>query len=343
MKKIFIISILFVILILILHNNKTVPAKLILYGDKIINLEYGEKYKEPGYKALNEKNKDVTKSVKRDGNVDSDKEGTYKLTYYFLNNKKEKVLKYRFIKVKKPEMPIYKDEYDNIDNRTHGWWSNNKFDHQRPTGGANINELKKYNAYFMGPDKKVIYLTYDEGSNDNYVKEIVEVLNKNDVKATFFLCRKYIEMNPDLIKHMASSGHSIGNHTVRHLSMPTLANKERFNEFLNEIKAVEETYYKITLKEMDKVYREPRGEWSFRDLQIMKDLGYKTFFYSADYKDFAENVTKEKALAELTKRYHNGAIYLMHPKNRGNYEALESFINEMKKQGFSFDLVKNIN
>ena len=42
------------------------------------------------------------------------------------------------------------------------------------------------------------------------------------------------------------------------------------------------------------------------------------------------------------KRYHNGAIYLLHPKNKGNYEALDTFIKEMKKLGYRFDLVKNI-
>ena len=82
---------------------------------------------------------------------------------------------------------------------------------------------------------------------------------------------------------------------------------------LKEITEVEKAYYKITGQSMEKVYRDPRGEWSIRDLQIMKDLGYKTYFYSADYKDFAEDVTKEYALAELTKRLHNGAIYLIHP------------------------------
>ena len=74
----------------------------------------------------------------------------------------------------------------------------------------------------------------------------------------------------------------------------------------------------------------------------MKDLGYKTYFYSANYNDFSGTLSKEKALSEMTKRYHNGAIYLIHPNNKGNYEALESFITEMKKQGFKFDLVKNI-
>ena len=236
----------------------------------------------------------------------------------------------------------YKDMYDNIDNTSRSWWSGNKFDHLRPSGGADINELKKYNAFFLGPDEKKIYLTFDEGSYETYVGEIVDVLNNSDVKATFFLCKNYIEKNPDLIKKMHSSGHSIGNHTYHHLNMPSLATRENIEKYLYEIESTEEVYENITGEEMDKVYRDPRGEWSFRGLQIMMDLGYKSFFYSANYNDFSGTLSKEKALNEMLKRYHNGAIYLIHPNNKGNYEALESFINEMKKQGYKFDLVKNI-
>ena len=236
----------------------------------------------------------------------------------------------------------YKDEYDNIDNTSRGWWSGNKFDYSRPSGGADINELKRYDAYFLGPDKKTIYLTFDEGSYDTYVEQIVDILNDNHVKGTFFFCRNYIEKNPALIRKIDDSGHSIGNHTFHHLNMPSLANRENFDKYLYEISEVEKSFEKITGKDMDRVYRDPRGEWSYRDLYIMKNLGYKTFFYSANYDDFSSVLTKEKALNEMLKRYHNGAIYLIHPNNRGNYEALDNFIKQMKEKGYSFDLVKNI-
>ena len=42
------------------------------------------------------------------------------------------------------------------------------------------------------------------------------------------------------------------------------------------------------------------------------------------------------------KRYHNGAIYLIHPQNKGNYEAMDRFIKEMKRFGYSFGLVRDI-
>ena len=323
------------------HNNKSIP-KIILNGNTIINLVEGQKYKEPGYKAIDKNDGNISNKVKIEGTVNYEKEGIYELIYSVSNSKNEKVNAHRFIKVNKQKEITYKDEYDNIDNTSRGWWSGNKFDHQRPAGGADINELKKYNAYFLGKDEKVIYLTFDEGSYDTYVKDIVNVLNKNNIKATFFLCKNYIVANADLIKQMTENGHSIGNHTYHHENMPSLATKKTFNKYIAEIKDVENAYYKITGKEMDKIYREPRGEWSYRDLTIMKDLGYKTFFYSANYNDFSGTLSKEKALSEMIKRYHNGAIYLIHPNNKGNYEAIESFINEMKKQGYKFDLVKNI-
>ena len=313
-----------------------------LKGQNIITINTNQTYEEPGFIAYDNVDGNLKDKVKITGTV-KNKQGTYELTYTVKNSTGLTAKAHRFVKVKKPKKITYNKAYDKLDNTSRGWWSGNKKDGTRPSGGADINELKKLNAYFLGPNEKVIYLTFDEGSYDTYVEEIVDVLNKNDVKATFFLCLNYMKKNADLIKDMAEAGHTIGNHTASHLNMPSLATEENFNKYLKEITEVEKAYYKITGQSMEKVYRDPRGEWSIRDLQIMKDLGYKTYFYSADYKDFAEDVTKEYALAELTKRLHNGAIYLIHPKNKGNYLALDSFIKEAKKQGYKFDLVKNIN
>lgn len=340
-KRIYLlITILLLIALLTIKYKKKENIPILkLKGKTIIEINNNQKYKEPGFIAkIN--NKKINKKVKIKGVINYDKEGTYELIYT-IKNKNIKAEAHRFIKINKENI-TYKEEYNNIDNTSRGWWSGNKFNKTRPAGGADINELKKYNAFFLGPDNKTIYLTFDEGSYDTYVKEIVDILNNQKIKGTFFLCKNYIEKNPKLIKHMTETGHSIGNHTYHHKNMPSLATKEKFNEYLNEIKEVENAYYNITKKEIDKIYRDPRGEWSYRDLQIMKDLGYKTYFYSANYNDFSGTLSKEKALSEMIKRYHNGAIYLIHPNNKGNYEALESFIIEMKKQGFKFDLVKNI-
>ena len=318
--------------------------QLILTGNRIVNLNIGEKYQESGYQAIDEKDGDITEQVTIQNNIDYTKPGTYEIIYTITNSINNSISEKRFIKLTQSPTPVYKDEYNNIDNTKQSWWSGNKKNNERIKEGAGATEeqLKPYDAYFMGKDEKVIYLTFDEGDNNTYVKEIMEVLNKHNIKATFFFCRRFILDNKELMQELAKTGHSVGNHTANHLNMPSLATKENFHKYIEEITATEKAFKEVTGVDMDKVYREPRGEWSYRSLQIMKDLGYKSFFWSADYLDWNGTVSKEKALTEWMKRYHNGAIYLIHPKNKGNYEAMEDFILKMQELGYTFDLVKNI-
>ena len=262
--------------------------------------------------------------------------GTYEIIYKVTNSKGNSIEVKRFVKVKLTKDFTYKKEYNNIDNKTLSWGTNNKKDGNRPNTDISNEELKKYNAYAMGPDKKVIYLTFDEGTMTSYLPQIVEVLNKNNVKGTFFLCKNYIKNNKELINKMLDSSHSIGNHTASHLSMPSLASKENFSKYLEEIISVEDTFKEVTGREIDKIYREPRGEFSKRSLNIMKDLGYSTYFWSSAYKDWDDKLTKEEALTSMIERVHNGAIFLLHPTSKGNYLALENFIKTMKEKGYTF-------
>lgn len=314
-----------------------------LKGNKNMTINLGDKYIEPGFTANDKIDGNITKKVKVTNNIDFNTPGVYEIKYTVTNSSGNKANAKRKIDVRLSNKAIYKGIYDSIDNTVHGWGTNNKMNGQRPNTDISNEELKKYNAYAMGPDEKILYLTFDEGSNKTYLPEIVDVLNKNNIKATFFLCQRYMKNNPDLIKKMVKSGHSIGNHTVNHDPMPTYATRANFSKYLSELIGVEKTFKKITGKNMDHIYREPSGNYSLRTLTILKDLGYKTYFWSAAYRDWEKNLTKEEALKEMISHVHNGAIFLLHPVSEGNYLALESFIEVMKAQGYKFDLVKNIN
>lgn len=318
------------------HND----LRIMLNGDTIMNID--EVYEEPGYQAIDAIDGDITSQVKVDENINYHVAGTYEIVYSVTNSKGETARVSRFVILDKVLSYIYKEEYNAINNAAKSWWSANKKNQTRPSGGYSYGLLKQYNATFIGPDEKVIYLTFDEGGNQTYVNEIVDVLNQNDVKATFFLCRGFMLKNPELIRKIEATGHSVGNHTTHHLKMSELATKENFAQYVSEITDLEKAYFEITGKIMDKVYREPKGEWSERSLAIVKDMGYKSFFYSADYLDWNGDVTGDYAYNELMKRYHNGAIYLIHPQNKGNYEAMDRFIKEMKRLGYTFGLVRDI-
>lgn len=319
-----------------------IPPVITLNGGSEITILKGEDYQDPGYTMLDNCDGDISKKVTIQSSLDTSKVGTYEILYEGQDQSGNKTSVKRTVTV--IEQRSYKSSYDKIDNTVNGWYTGNKKDGTRPIfgAGAKIEELKPYQAYYMGPDEKVLYLTFDEGSNDTYLEQIIDVLNENDVKATIFLCKNFIRDNPELVKKMVETGHSIGNHTHNHETMANYANANKFETYLKEIQSVEQIFFEVTGKNMDKVYREPRGEWSYRSLQIMKDLGYSTYFWSATYKDFEEDLSKEAALQKMIQQKHNGAIYLLHPKNKGNYEAMDDFIKEMKKQGYSFGLVKDI-
>ena len=306
--------------------------------DDNVTILLNEEYKEPGYKAQDEYDGDLTDKVEIISGLKNNQVGTYKITYKVTDSSKNTTKISRVVNVVNT---LYKDEYESIDNNMTGWYTSNKQDGNRPRENG-IKKYKDQNVYFLGHDKKVIYLTFDEGGNITYVKEIVDILNKHNIDATFFFSRNYISNNPDLMKKIINSGHSIGNHTVNHLSMPSLATKDKFDSYYSELKETEIAFMQATGKPMEKLFRYPMGEYSNRTMNIMKSMGYKSIFWSVAYKDWDGDYNKEYSLNNMKKQLHNGAIYLIHPKCKGNYEALEDFINYATDLGYKFDLVKNI-
>ena len=306
--------------------------------DDNVTILLNEEYKEPGYKAQDEYDGDLTDKVEIISGLKNNQVGTYKITYKVTDSSKNSTKISRVVNVVNT---LYKDEYETIDNNMTGWYTSNRQDGSRPRE-SEIKKYKDQNVYFLGPDKKVIYLTFDEGGNITYVKEIVDILNKHNIDATFFFSRNYISNNPDLMKKIINSGHSIGNHTVNHLSMPSLATKDKFDSYYSELKETEIAFMQATGKPMEKLFRYPMGEYSNRTMNIMKSMGYKSIFWSVAYKDWDADYNKEYSLNNMKKQLHNGAIYLIHPKCKGNYEALEDFINYATDLGYKFDLVKNI-
>ncbi len=341
-----ILILLIILFIIVLHVHKSGKSvdypEINLIGSENIYIEVNDEFSDPGCEAYDKKDGDLTSKIEKLGTVDNKNPGIYEIEYKITNSNKKTVSTKRLVHVKASAKPEYKEDYDSIDNTTQGWGLKYNEVGMRPDLRITKEELLKYNAYAVGPEEKVIYLTFDEGTIKSYLPDIVKILNKYDIKGTFFLCMKYIKNNSDLIKEMVKNGHSIGNHTATHPSMPSLATKDNFSSFLEELSKTNDEYRKIIGKNMDKIYREPRGEFSLRTLSIMKDLGYKTYFWSAAYKDWDDSLSKGQALDYMKKRLHLGAIYLLHPTSKANYRALEDFIKYAKGEGYTFDLVKNI-
>ncbi|WP_461811010.1 polysaccharide deacetylase family protein [Faecalimonas sp.] len=201
-----------------------------------------------------------------------------------------------------------------------------------PVGNASFDELKQYDAYYAEPTKeKVLYLTFDAGFENGNTSAILDALKKHKAPATFFVVGNFLKTSPDLVKRIVNEGHIVGNHTLNHPNMSKLSSKE---EFQKEIYGVEDLYKKITKKTMKKLYRAPQGKYSTQNLQMAKDLGYKTFFWSLAYVDWYENdqPTKEEAFDKLLKRIHPGAIVLLHSTSSTNAQILDELLTKWEEQ-----------
>ena len=213
-----------------------------------------------------------------------------------------------------------------------------------PQANATPEELSAYWAYYIGnPKEKVLYLTFDCGFENGNTPAILKALKNHHAPATFFVVGNFLETSPDLIRQMRKDGHTIGNHTFHHPDMSKISTKEAFAKELSD---VESLYQEITGEEMTRFYRPPQGIYSPENLQMAKELGYHTFFWSLAYVDWYEDnqPTKEEAFAKLLPRVHPGAVVLLHNTSDTNAEILDELLGKWEDMGYSFraleDLIK---
>jgi len=207
---------------------------------------------------------------------------------------------------------------------------------QPPTGPASVKQLQQYDAAYLGNTaEKVIYLTFDSGYENGCTERILDVLKRHNIPAAFFLVGNYIEKNADLVRRMVNEGHIVGNHTMHHFDMSKLVDKEAFAK---ELQDLETLFRETTGKELPKYYRPPQGIYSQENLQMAKELGYKTVFWSLAYVDWNNNAqpTREQAFNKLLPRIHNGAVVLLHSTSATNAEILDELLTKWKQEGYRF-------
>ena len=213
-----------------------------------------------------------------------------------------------------------------------------------PQANATPEELSASWAYYIGnPKEKVLYLTFDCGFENGNTPAILKALKKHHAPATFFVVGNFLETSPDLIRQMRKDGHIVGNHTFHHPDMSKISTKEAFAKELSD---VEKLYQEITGEEMTRFYRPPQGIYSPGNLQMAKELGYRTFFWRLAYVDWYEDnqPTKEEAFAKLLPSVHPGAVVLLHNTSDTNAEILDELLGKWEDMGYSFrsleDLIK---
>ena len=214
------------------------------------------------------------------------------------------------------------------------WGPGNIVDHKQPNDPLLLQkQYVSMNAKWLLDDDKKICLTFDEGYENGYTPQILDTLKEKNVKAIFFVTYDFASQNPDLVKRMIDEGHIVGNHSYRHYSM---------DEVSDDVAKEEVTYLHKYIKDKFNYtmsyFRFPKGEFSERSLQIVKDLNYKSVFWSFAYADWdPDNQTEEnQAFTHICESTHPGAILLLHAVSKTNADILGKVIDDITKQGYTF-------
>lgn len=188
-------------------------------------------------------------------------------------------------------------------------------------------------------EKKVIYLTFDDGPSI-MTNKVLDILKQNNVKATFFIIGNQIPDNEEVIKRIYDEGHSIGLHTYTHKYNNIYRNKDNF---IKEMMTTSDMIKKITGVESH-IIRFPGGSrrhLNDKFLQQLHENNFKIYDWNIQASDGINAKTSPyKLFKETTKNpeHLNSIILLMHCDymHKNTCIALPNIINYYKTQGYEF-------
>jgi polysaccharide deacetylase family sporulation protein PdaB len=179
-------------------------------------------------------------------------------------------------------------------------------------------------------EEKVVALTFDHSWGNKFTPSILDTLQKNNLKVTFFIMGPWAEKYPDVAKRMVADGHEIASHGYRHENYG-----DRTPEWVrNDIQKSEEQIKAVTGFE-PKLLRPPNGHYSQTSLKVTEELGYKTIIWNIDSLDW-KNPGRDVIVERVVKRLKPGGIILLHASDTPvqTAEALPILLAKIQEAGY---------
>ncbi|CAM4424637.1 peptidoglycan/xylan/chitin deacetylase (PgdA/CDA1 family) [Paenibacillus endophyticus] len=184
-----------------------------------------------------------------------------------------------------------------------------------------------------GKGEKFIALTFDDGPDQRYTNDILDILKEKGVKATFFVVGQQVKKNPEVLQRIAEEGHSIGNHTYNHKDLSKL-NKQ---QIIEEIKT-SDAAIKKAVGYTPVMVRAPYGAVSDTLKVLLKANNRDLISWNIDTRDWAGTSAADMSKMIKKEAKPNGII-LMHSfgsKNiKNTVQALPGIIDDLVEMGYT--------
>lgn len=205
----------------------------------------------------------------------------------------------------------------------------------------NVNASSINKSVYKSNEKesKKIALTFDDGPHPRNTPEILKLLDKYGVKATFFVIGVNAKNYPEALSQVIEKGHEIGNHTYSHHILKSKSKEEINKEIIDTEKEIsKKSEYSTTL------IRPPCGFYDEKLLQVVDENEYKIILWSIDTMDWA-HASVDSIVSSVTKNIKGGDIILFHDYISGENNtpaALNVLIPRLLKQGYEFVTVSEL-
>lgn len=187
----------------------------------------------------------------------------------------------------------------------------------------------------VDPDKPMVALTFDDGPKAGSTNQILDLLEANGVRATFFIQGKQAAQYPGLVQRAYSLGCEIGNHTYNHKDLTALDDQEA----MDQIESVNSLVKELTGAGCALV-RPPHGR-GWRDSRVLALVPYPLIMWSIDTKDWSTH-DAVKTIAAVLDNVKDGDIILMHDVYTETAEAAASVIPELVARGYQLVTVSEM-
>jgi len=207
-----------------------------------------------------------------------------------------------------------------------------------------------FHALFSAPEgvikgvdttERVVALTYDDGPHPVFTPEILRILNKYNVKATFFVVGSRVNQYPRIVRDIVASGSALGNHTFTH---PKSLELESRNQIISELVKCDEAIWRVAGTRTE-LFRPPKGLVNDAVQKTATEGGYKTVLWTVCAYHHNARSPEEMAKRVLI-QVRPGCIILAHdgiyPMRWRDVAATPLIIEELRRQGYRFVTVPEL-
>ncbi|MFY0689431.1 MAG: polysaccharide deacetylase family protein [Cyclobacteriaceae bacterium] len=183
---------------------------------------------------------------------------------------------------------------------------------------------------------KTIFLTFDDGPNPDATSYVLNILDRFDAKATFFMLGENVEKYPELVLEVVSRGHTIGNHSYSHFDGWRLSN----GKFFKDIEDGQNCLDQLNIGHR-KLFRPPYGRITWRQGHYLINQGYEVIMWQLLSGDFFKELNLTSARRALLS-CGSGSIVVFHDSDKFLDRVkllLPEFLEHFSVRGYSFEAI----